>query len=43
MALSPGSPAISFQLPATTGEVSVGRLWGKPFLLSFFSMAFTPV
>ncbi len=43
MPLAPGDPAVPFHLPATTGEVSLGRLWGKPFLLSFFSQAFTPV
>lgn len=43
MPLAQGSPAIPFQLPSTTGEVLLSRLRGAPFLLSFFSMAFTPV
>lgn len=38
-----GDPAVPFQLPATTGEVGLQGLSGHPFLLSFFTMAFTPV
>lgn len=43
MPLSPGSPAAPFHLPATTGMLSLDGLRGRPFLLSFFSMAFTPL
>lgn len=43
MSLALGGPAVPFHLPATTGEVSLERFRGKPFLLSFYSMAFTPV
>jgi peroxiredoxin len=35
--------AVDFTLPSTQGQVSLQGLKGRPFLLSFFSMAFTPV
>lgn len=43
MTLTLGSPAVDFSLPATTGTVSLADLRGRPFLLAFYSMAFTPV
>ena len=43
MQVQPGSRAIPFTLPSTEGEVSVDGLKGRPFLLSFYSLAFTPV
>lgn len=43
MALAVGAKAVDFTLPSTHGEVSLSGLRGRPFLLSFFSMAFTPV
>lgn len=43
MALTLGSPAVDFSLPTTLGMLRLGDLRGRPFLLSFFSMAFTPV
>jgi hypothetical protein len=42
MPLSPGSPAPDFHLPSTAGTATLSGLKGRPFLLSFFSMAFTP-
>jgi len=41
--LNIGDPAVDFHLPATTGEIALSDLKGRPFLLSFFTMAFTPV
>lgn len=38
-----GSPAIDFSLPSTSETVELAQLRGTPFVLSFFSMAFTPV
>lgn len=43
MTLTPGAPAVDFSLPATSGMLRLSDLRGRPFLLSFFSMAFTPV
>lgn len=46
MTLALGSQALDFQLPATQGGnglVTMDSLRGRPFLLSFYSMAFTPV
>lgn len=43
MTIPIGAPAVDFTLPAVAGEVSLQALRGSPFLLSFFSMAFTPV
>lgn len=43
MTLAVGARAVEFTLPSTKGEVSLAGLRGRPFLLSFFSMAFTPV
>jgi len=43
MTLPVGAPAADFHLPSTAGEVSLADLTGEPFLLSFFTMAFTPV
>lgn len=43
MSLSPGTPAVPFELPATTGELRLAAFRGRPFLLSFYSLAFTPV
>lgn len=38
-----GAGAVPFELPATMGEkMTLEGLRGRPFLLSFFSMAFTP-
>ena len=42
MVLSPGKQAVHFDLPSTHGEIALDDLKGKPFLLAFFSMAFTP-
>jgi len=41
--LTPGTPAVPFNLPATTGDLSLEQFSGQSFLLSFYSMAFTPV
>lgn len=43
MVLAPGTPAVDFTLPGTQGQISLADLKGQWFLLSFFSMAFTPV
>jgi|GEM_PF-4687903 len=43
MTLMPGAPAVDFYLPATTGTMRLWDLRGRPFLLSFYTMAFTPV
>jgi len=42
MTLGLGTPAVAFSLPSTTGTVRLDDLLGRPFLLSFYSMAFTP-
>ena len=43
MTLPLGAAAVDFTLPSTDGEVSLKALRGEPFLLCFYSMAFTPV
>jgi peroxiredoxin len=43
MVLAPGTRAVDFHLPSTMGEVSLQQFRGQALLLSFFSMAFTPV
>ncbi|HWI62892.1 MAG TPA: hypothetical protein VNT75_13685 [Symbiobacteriaceae bacterium] len=43
MTLTPGGPAADFYLPSTHGLLRLSDLKGRPFLLSFYSMAFTPV
>ncbi|HLN60215.1 MAG TPA: hypothetical protein VK464_01595 [Symbiobacteriaceae bacterium] len=44
MTLPVGAAAPAFDLPATRGgTIARDGLLGQPFLLSFYSMAFTPV
>ena len=44
MSLHLGMPAVPFRLPATQGEtVSLEQFRGRAVLLSFYSLAFTPV
>jgi peroxiredoxin len=43
MTLPHGARVPDFHLPSTHGEVALSHLLGRPFVLSFFSMAFTPV
>lgn len=42
LTLAPASTAVDFTLPSTTGTTAMGALRGRPLLLSFYSMAFTP-
>ena len=40
---APGSPAPDFTLPSTSGErVTLSQLRGKPVLIAFFPLAFSP-
>lgn len=43
MTLTLGTPAVDFSLPTTMGMIHLADLRGRPFLLAFYAMAFTPV